>query len=133
MTIKWKKKKKNLRIKKTKFYHARIPWDLNIAYSLSYSNMSRERRISNNSLMFSGNVELSPKLQVGISSGYDFVNKGITYTQFRFERDLNSFRMSFQFTPIGQYNSWYFFIGIKASMLSDLKIDKNKEPDCLLR
>nr|WP_212895362.1 putative LPS assembly protein LptD [Capnocytophaga canis] len=126
-------KKEEPEDKKTKFYHARIPWDLNIAYSLSYSNMSRERRISNNSLMFSGNVELSPKLQVGISSGYDFVNKGITYTQFRFERDLNSFRMSFQFTPIGQYNSWYFFIGIKASMLSDLKIDKNKEPDRLLR
>ena len=83
--------------------------------------------------MFSGNVSLTPKWQVGLSSGYDFVNQGFTYTQVRFERDLNSFRMSFQFTPFGYRSSWYFFIGIKASMLSDLKWEKNKEPDRILR
>lgn len=115
------------------YYRAKIPWDINIAYSLTYSNSARENKISNNSIMFSGNIELSPKLQVGISSGYDFVNKGITYTQLRFERDLGSFRMSFQMTPIGYYNSWNFFIGIKAAMLSDLKYDKSKEPDRVLR
>lgn len=114
-------------------YNATIPWDINLAYSLTYSNMARESRISNNSIMFSGNVELSPKWQVGVSSGYDFINKGITYTQLRFERDLDSFRMSFHFTPIGYRNSWYFFIGIKSSMLSDLKWEKNKEPDRTLR
>lgn len=119
--------------KQVTYYKASIPWDINLAYSLTYSNMAREKRISNNSIMFSSNVELSPKWKVGISSGYDFVNKGITYTQLRFERDLNSFRMSFQFTPIGYRNSWYFFIGIKSSMLSDLKWEKNKEPDRTLR
>nr|WP_203970095.1 putative LPS assembly protein LptD [Capnocytophaga stomatis] len=119
--------------KKSSFYNASIPWDVNLAYSLTYSNMAREGRISNNSIMFSSNVEFSPKWQVGISSGYDFINKGITYTQLRFERDLNSFRMSFHFTPIGYRNSWYFFIGIKSSMLSDLKWDKSKEPDRRLR
>ncbi|MDO5607331.1 MAG: putative LPS assembly protein LptD [Capnocytophaga sp.] len=114
---------------KTQFYQATIPWDLTFAYSLTYTNMAREKRMSNNSLMFSGNVELTPKWIVGLSSGYDFVNKGVTYTQLRFERDLSSFRMSFNFTPIGYRNSWYFFIGIKSSMLSDLKWEKNREPD----
>lgn len=125
--------KQEEREKKSSFYNASIPWDVNLAYSLTYSNSARESRISNNSIMFSSNVELSPKWQVGISSGYDFINKGITYTQLRFERDLNSFRMSFHFTPIGYRNSWYFFIGIKSSMLSDLKWDKSKEPDRRLR
>nr|WP_051033410.1 putative LPS assembly protein LptD [Capnocytophaga sp. oral taxon 332] len=119
--------------KKPKFYQAVIPWDLTLAHSLTYSNMAREGRIANNSLMFSGNVSLTPKWQVGVSSGYDFVNKGFTYTQLRFERDLDSFRMSFQFTPFGYRTSWYFFIGIKASMLSDLKWEKNKQPDRVLR
>ena len=118
--------------KKT-YYSAKIPWDLTLAHSLSYSNSARENRISNNSLMFSGNVSLTPKWQVGLSSGYDFVEQGFTYTQLRFERDLNSFRMSFQFTPFGYRSSWYFFIGIKASMLSDLKWEKNKAPDRVLR
>ena len=118
--------------KKT-YYKAAIPWDITLAHSLTYSNQARESTISNNSLMFSGNVSLTPKWQVGLSSGYDFVNQGFTYTQVRFERDLNSFRMSFQFTPFGYRRSWYFFIGIKASMLSDLKWEKNKEPDRVLR
>ena len=118
---------------KEQFYRAVIPWDLTLAHSLTYSNQAREGQISNNSLMFSGNVSLTPKWQVGLSSGYDFVNKGFTYTQLRFERDLNSFRMSFQFTPFGYRTSWYFFIGIKASMLSDLKWEKTKEPDRVLR
>ncbi|WP_460485965.1 putative LPS assembly protein LptD [Capnocytophaga sp. HP1101] len=118
--------------KKT-FYKAAIPWDITLAHSLTYSNQARESRIANNSLMFSGNVSLTPKWQVGLSSGYDFVNQGFTYTQLRFERDLSSFRMSFQFTPFGYRSSWYFFIGIKASMLSDLKWEKNREPDRVLR
>ena len=118
---------------KQQFYRATIPWDLTLAHSLTYSNQAREGKISNNSLMFSGNVSLTPKWQVGLSSGYDFVNKGFTYTQLRFERDLSSFRMSFQFTPFGYRTSWYFFVGIKASMLSDLKWEKNKEPDRVLR
>ena len=118
---------------KKNYYKAAIPWDITLAHSLTYSNQARESTISNNSLMFSGNVSLTPKWQVGLSSGYDFVNQGFTYTQVRFERDLNSFRMSFQFTPFGYRSSWYFFIGIKASMLSDLKWEKNKEPDRVLR
>lgn len=88
--------------------------------------------IFSNSLMVSGNVDLTPKWRVGASSGYDFANNGVTYTQIRFERDLNSFRMSFSFSPFGDRNSWYFFIGIKASMLSDLKWEKNKSPDRVL-
>ncbi|MCY4162477.1 MAG: putative LPS assembly protein LptD, partial [Flavobacteriaceae bacterium] len=80
-------------------FRTRIPWDLRIAYTLTYLNSTRQRRISNNSLMFSGNVDLTPKWQVGISSGYDFEGKGFTYTQLRFERDLDSWRLNFDWVP----------------------------------
>ncbi|WP_408022146.1 putative LPS assembly protein LptD [Sinomicrobium oceani] len=113
----------------TKFYGASLPWDLRLAYSMTYSNANRQNEISNNSLMFSGNVELSPKWKVGVSSGYDFKNKGFSFTQLRFERDLESWRMNFSWTPFGTRNSWYFFIGIKSSMLSDLKWEKRRAPD----
>src|SRR5690606_35185927 len=36
-------------------YAAKLPWDLRLAYSLTYSNRNRESEITNNSLMFSGN------------------------------------------------------------------------------
>ena len=116
-----------------KYYYASMPWDINLAYSLSYGNYNRNPMITTNSLMVSGNIDLTPKWRIGASSGYDLKDKGITYTQLRFERDLNSFRMSFSFTPFGYRNSWNFFIGIKASMLSDLKWEKNKVPDRTLR
>ncbi len=110
-------------------FRTRIPWDLRIAYTLTYLNSTRQRRISNNSLMFSGNVDLTPKWQVGISSGYDFEGKGFTYTQLRFERDLDSWRLNFDWVPFSDRASWYFFIGIKSGLLKDIKYEKRREPD----
>ncbi|WP_444626425.1 putative LPS assembly protein LptD [Flavobacterium columnare] len=111
------------------FYQSVIPWDLNLAYSLTYSNNRRENTITQNSLMVSGNIDLTPRWKTGISTGYDFVQKGVTYTQLRFQRDLLSWRMDFQWNPFGDRASWYFFIGISSSMLSDIKWDKRSLPD----
>lgn len=112
------------------WYNFSIPWDLRLAYTITYGNQRRENEISSQSLMFSSNFELSPRWKVGMSSGYDFKNKGVTTTQFRFQRDLESWKMSFNWTPIGSVNtSWYFFVGIKSSILSDIKYDKRREAD----
>ena len=97
---------------------------------MTYSNTMRQNEISSQSLMFSSNLQLSPRWQVGLSSGYDFKNKGVTLTQFRFVRDLESWELRFNWAPIGSINtSWYFFVGIKSSVLSDIKWDKRREPD----
>ena len=101
----------------TSFYQNKIPWDIRIAHSLTYSNNRKQRDISNNSLMMSANFELSKKWKVGGSSGYDFKNKGVTYTQLRFERDLDSWKMNFNWVPFSTRASWYFFIGIKSNLL----------------
>ncbi|MEG1022362.1 MAG: putative LPS assembly protein LptD, partial [Myroides sp.] len=109
---------------KTSFYNTDIPWDLTLAWSLTYNNATRNSEISNNSLMVSGNVTLAPGWLAGFSTGYDFKNKGITYTQLRFERDLKSWRMDFSWIPNGYYKQWNFFIGIKSSILQDIKYEK---------
>ncbi|MBT8223713.1 MAG: LPS-assembly protein LptD, partial [Eudoraea sp.] len=109
-------------------YGTKIPWDLRLQYAMTYSNSNRQNEISNHSLMFSGNVSLSPRWEVGVSSGYDFKNKGFTVTQFRIVRDLKSFDMRFNWTPFGRYERWYFFIGIKSSLLSDLKWENRSQP-----
>ena len=110
-------------------YINKIGWDFRFAHSLTYLNNRGQRDIGNNSLMFSGNIMLSKKWKVGGSSGFDFKNKGFTYTQLRFERDLDSWKMNFSWVPFSVRESWYFFIGIKSGFLSDLKYDKRKEPD----
>ena len=113
----------------SKFYNNKMPWDIRLAHSLTYSNNKAQKQITNNSLMFSGNISLSKKWKIGGSSGYDFKNSGVTYTQLRFERDLDSWKMNFNWVPFSTRASWYFFIGIKSSLLSDLKYDKRRLPD----
>lgn len=117
------------KVKETKLYQSKIPWTLQLAYSLNYTNNNREQEISSNSLMFSGDIELTPKWNVGVSSGYDIKNQGFTYTQLRFSRDLDSWKLNFNWVPFGERQTYYFFIGVKSSMLSDLKYDKRQVPD----
>ncbi|MDA0326995.1 MAG: putative LPS assembly protein LptD [Bacteroidetes bacterium] len=115
--------------KPTDLYKYKIPWSLRLAYALNYNNSRRQNEISSHSLMFSGDIELSPRWSVGASSGYDFKNNGFTYTQLRFERDLESWRMNFSWIPFSSRTSWNFFIGIRSSILSDLKYDKQRQRD----
>ncbi|WP_242009206.1 putative LPS assembly protein LptD [Robertkochia solimangrovi] len=110
-------------------YRSELPWNLRLAYSMTYSNNRRQSEITNSSLMFSTNIDLTSRWRVGISSGYDFVGKGFTYTSFRFDRDMESWQMYFQWVPFSTRASWFFTIGIKSSMLSDLKWEKRREPD----
>jgi lipopolysaccharide assembly outer membrane protein LptD (OstA) len=111
------------------FFNSKLPWNLTLAYSMTYSNQNRQKKISSSSLMFSGNIDISKRWKAGVSSGYDFVQKGVTYTQLTFERDLLSWRMDFNWNPFGADRSWYFFIGVSSSVLSDIKWDKRNLPD----
>lgn len=110
-------------------YNYKIPWNLRIAYAVNYSNSRRQNEISSHSLMFSGDMKLSPKWSLRASSGYDLKNSGFTYTTLGFERDLLSWRMSFDWIPFSTRASWNFFIGIKSSILKDLKYEKRRQPD----
>ena len=113
----------------SELYNYKIPWNLRLAYAVNYSNSKRESQISSHSLMFSGDLDIAPRWTIGASSGYDFKNQGFTYTQLRFERDLLSWRMNFSWIPFSTRTSWNFFIGIKSSILKDIKYEKRRRPD----
>ncbi|TRX40884.1 putative LPS assembly protein LptD [Flavobacterium restrictum] len=117
----------------TTFFRSKLPWDMTFAYSLTYGNTNREKKIINNSIMISANADLTPKWKAGLSTGFDFVQKGVTFTQIRFERDLLSWRMDFNWTPFGDYSNWNFFIGIKSGVLSDVKWNKRRVNDKTVR
>ena len=114
--------------KENPLYNTKLPWDMRFTYVATYGNRNRNGEITNHSLMFSGNIQLTPKWEVGFNSGYDLKNKGFADTRFNFKRDLDSFRLSFDWTPFGRFERWYFFIGIKSSILSDLKWENRSQP-----
>lgn len=117
-------------IKKTaELYNSEIPWKFSLRYSVNYSNNIGQHEITSQSVQISGSVDLTPKFSVGINSGYDFKEKGITYTQLLFSRDLDSWKLTFNWVPLGNRSTYYFYIGVKASVFSDLKWDKRQVPD----
>jgi hypothetical protein len=116
-------------VKVTELYKNKMPWNVSMRYSLNYANSIGQNQISTNSLQMDGDIEFSPKWRFGVSSGYDFAGEGVTYTQLRLERDLDSWRMSFNWVPFGDRATYYFFIGVKSSALSDLKYDQRSKPD----
>lgn len=108
-----------------------VPWNISLAYSLSYvtSYVARTFGYDTNvvqSLSLSGNVTLTPNWKVAFSTGYDFVNKGISYTSLDIYRDLHCWEMRFNWVPFGRYRSWNFVINIKAPSLRDVKYEKRK-------
>ena len=113
----------------SELFNYTIPWSLRVAYAVNYNNSRNQKEISSHSIMFSGDLDISPKWSVGASSGYVLKNNGITYTQLRFERDLLSWRMNFSWIPFSSNSQWNFFIGIKSGMLSDIKYDKRRQRD----
>jgi len=113
-----------------------IPWSLNISYSLRhssnyhYSGKMRPDSISKNivqTLSFSGDIKLTPKWKIGFRSGYDFVNKDISYTTIDIYRNLHCWEMTFNWIPFGFRRSYNFGINVKASVLQDLKLTRKRE------
>ncbi len=113
---------------------AEIPWSIGITYSLrwgqgsefDYDKMEYNRKFTHN-LSFSGSLGLGKGWKVSATTSYDFEAKQLTYTNFTVNRDLHCWSMSGSFVPFGPYKSYNFRIGVNASMLSDLKYDKQSE------
>jgi len=102
-----------------------IPWDLSIRYNFNYSKPQFESTITQ-TLNFSGNIRLTDKWRVGVTSGWDFERNTLTYTSVNIFRDLHCWEMRLSWIPIGYHQSYNFSINAKASILRDLKYERRK-------
>lgn len=102
-----------------------MPWSFSFDYSFTYSksNPTAEPTLSQ-VLDLSGDFSLTDKWKVGFSSGYDFEDKEVSYTQFSIDRDLHCWQMSFSMVPFGYRQSYSFTIRARSSLLQDLKLSK---------
>lgn len=115
-----------------------IPWRISLSYSVNYGDdtqtanyggfdytkMDYRRKIWGSVLNISGNIQLSKGWQVTAISGYDFGSKALTYTSFNVTRNLHCWTLTGSFVPIGPIKTYSFRIGVNASMLQDLKYEK---------
>lgn len=102
------------------YAHFAIPWRLNLSVSHSYRKYDSRDSNTSTVMTINGSISPSPYWSISGSSSYDFVAKEFSQARFTFNRDLRSFNISFSWVPFGLYKTWDFFIGIKASILSDV-------------
>ena len=108
-----------------------MPWNVSLNYTLSYvstyvaAQFNLKREVIQ-TLGVSANMDLTQNWRVAVSTGYDFVNKGLSYTSLDIYRDLHCWEMRFNWVPFGYYKSWNFQINIKANSLKDVKYTKQQ-------
>lgn len=114
------------------YYDFSMPWNIGfnymISYSVSYVNNGTTgyRRNVTQTIGFNGSVNITPKMGITFTGGYDIMSNKLTTSSITITRDLHCWQMSFVWIPFGYHKSWSFNIGVKASSLADLKYDKSQ-------
>ncbi len=119
------------------YSYLNIPWSFTVNYSVRYTeqttseyysaeNMAYKLKFSH-SLTFSGNIQPSTNWKMSYSGSMDLTELEITQMSMSISRDLHCWNLTASVTPFGVYKSFLVTIGVKASMLSDLKYDKRSD------
>jgi hypothetical protein len=108
-----------------------VPWNFSFSYqfSLNRTGLATPQNISG--LSFQGDISLSEKWKISMSSGFDFKYKGLTYTNMSVHRDLHCWEMNFNWTPIaspfyGRASNYSFDLRVKSTLLQDLKLSRRR-------
>ena len=109
-----------------------VPWSLNVSYSLSansqYSIYSKKDTITvSQSVTFQGELQITARWKVNISSGYNFDYKQLTLTSIDIYRDLHCWAMHMQTVPFGPRKSFNFTLNVKSTILQDLKLVRRRD------
>ncbi len=108
------------------------PWNLNFSYTWRYTNVYNADNIAYDrkvvqTLGFSGDVNITSKWKIGITSGWDFQAMELSYTSVDIYRDLHCWELMFNWIPIGPRKSYNLTIRVKSPMLQDLKLNKKRD------
>jgi hypothetical protein len=102
----------------------KIPWSLSMNYTIAYFKTGYAPKSLTQSLTVNGNVSLTEKWKITVTSGFDFIAQGLTYTTIGITRDLHCWQMTLTTVPFGIKQSYFFTITAKSSILQDLKLTK---------
>ncbi|MCC5919169.1 MAG: LPS-assembly protein LptD [Cyclobacteriaceae bacterium] len=103
-----------------------IPWSLMVRYNLRYQRAGFAEPNITQALNLSGDLSLSEKWKIGMTTGYDFTMQDFTQTSIDIFRDLHCWEMRFNWTPFGRFESYSLNINVKASVLQDLKLSRRR-------
>ena len=103
------------------------PWSVNFNYSFSYrptyqfanEQMAKVHNYTQ-TLGMSGNVKLTPRLSMQLSTNFDLMALKMSATQLSATYDLHCFNINVSWVPNGKWESWSFRIQANAAALADI-------------
>jgi hypothetical protein len=105
-----------------------LPWNLNVYYNLSILQQYIGAKTKyTHSLNFNGSINVTKYWKIGATSGFDFTHKQLSYTTFNLYRDLKCWEARIDWVPFGFRKSYSLTINLKTSMLSDVKIPRQRQ------
>ena len=106
----------------------KLPWNLNVFYKVDYSREVLTYKIKDiQTLNFSGDLAVTKYWKLGLTSGYDFSHRNLSYTSINIYRDLKCWEARIDWVPFGFRKSYSLTISLKTSMLSDVKIPRQRQ------
>lgn len=107
-----------------------VPWSISVNYGVNYvrSDFDTTRNEYNyrfmHTLMFSGSIQPTKNWSFNFNASYDFEARKLANMTIGISRDLHCWSFTASAIPIGPYKSYNFSVGVKSSLLRDLKYDK---------
>ena len=77
-------------------------------------------------IAISGSFNFFDKVRLRYTTGYDFINKKSSFTQFNLNVDLNCWEFSASFVPFGTIKSYSVSLNMKSALLKDVKLERNR-------
>ncbi|WP_460914057.1 putative LPS assembly protein LptD [Spirosoma areae] len=107
-----------------------IPWSMNVSYTFGLTKLTPERSQVVQALTLTGDLSLTPKWKITLSTGYDFQFHSPTLTTIGINRDLHCWEMAFNWTPYAGNNfrsgNYSFDLRARSSILQELKLSRRR-------
>ena len=109
------------------YMNPNVPWSVNFNYSFNYrptfqyanEQMTKVKNYTQ-TLGMSGNIKLTPRLSMQMSTNFDIMALQMGATQLSATYDLHCFNINVSWVPTGKWQSWSFRIQANAAALADL-------------
>ena len=109
------------------YMNPNVPWSVNFNYSFNYrptfqyanEQMTKVKNFTQ-TLGMSGNIKLTPRLSMQMSTNFDIMALQMGATQLSATYDLHCFKINVSWVPTGKWQSWSFRIQANAAALADL-------------
>lgn len=107
-----------------------LPWRLDLSYNLVgtrqfFPDSAKYRWIQ--TLGIGGEVNITHTWRLQINTGFDFIQKQLSFTSVSIYRDLHCWEMSFNWIPFGPRQSYFLTISARSPKLQDLRITKRRD------